>query len=43
LFSVKDLAGTQALYNFTPASSYGADERGLVLMRLVGGHWTYEP
>jgi branched-chain amino acid transport system substrate-binding protein len=43
LFSVKGLAGTQALYNYSPASSYGADERGLVLMRLVGGKWKYEP
>ena len=43
LFSIKDLAGTQGLYNFTPASSYGVDERALVLMRLVDGKWKYEP
>jgi branched-chain amino acid transport system substrate-binding protein len=43
LFSVHDLAGTQGLYNFTPASSYGVDERALVLMRLVDGKWKYEP
>jgi branched-chain amino acid transport system substrate-binding protein len=43
LFSVKDLAGTQGLYNFTPASSYGVDDRSLVLMRLVDGKWKYEP
>ena len=43
LFSVKDLAGTQGFYNFTPASAYGVDERALVLMRLVGGKWIYEP
>jgi branched-chain amino acid transport system substrate-binding protein len=43
LFSVKDLAGTQGFYNFTPASSYGVDDRALVLMRLVGGKWKYEP
>ena len=41
--SVKDLAGTQGFYNFTPASAYGVDERALVLMRLVGGKWIYEP
>ena len=43
LFSVKDLAGTQGLYNFTPASAYGVDERALVLMRLENGSWKYEP
>ncbi len=43
LFSVKNLAGTQGLYNFTPASSYGVDERALVLMRLVDGKWVYVP
>lgn len=42
LFSVKDLAGTQGLYNFTPASSYGVDERALVLLKLVDGKWKYE-
>ncbi len=43
LFSIKNLAGTQGLYNFTPDSSYGVDERALVLMRLVDGKWKYEP
>jgi branched-chain amino acid transport system substrate-binding protein len=43
LFSVKDLAGTQGFYNFTPASSYGVDERALVLMKLVDGKWVYLP
>lgn len=43
LFSVKDLAGAQGLYNFTPAASYGSDERALVLMRLEGGEWKYAP
>jgi branched-chain amino acid transport system substrate-binding protein len=43
LFSVKELAGTQGLYNFTPASSYGVDERALVLMKLVDGKWVYVP
>jgi len=33
----------QGFYNFTPASAYGVDERALVLMRLVGGKWIYEP
>jgi branched-chain amino acid transport system substrate-binding protein len=43
LFSVKNLAGTQGLYNFTPDSSYGVDERSLVLMQLVDGKWKYAP
>ncbi len=43
LFSVKELAGAQGVYNFTPASSYGVDERALVLMRLVDGKWVYAP
>ena len=43
LFSVKELAGTQGIYNFTPASSYGVDERALVLLRLDNGAWKYVP
>ena len=40
---MKELAGTQGVYNFTPASGYGADERSLVLVRLVDGDWQYVP
>ena len=43
LFSVKDLAGAQGLYNFTAASPFGVDERALVFMRWVDGKWKYEP
>jgi branched-chain amino acid transport system substrate-binding protein len=43
IFSTKELSGTHAIYNFTPASSYGVDERGLVLVRLVDGVWKFEP
>jgi branched-chain amino acid transport system substrate-binding protein len=43
IFSIKELAGTQGIYNYTPASSYGTDERSLVLVRLVNGAWTYTP
>ena len=43
LFSVKELAGTQGIYNFTAASPYGVDERSLVLVRLVNGAWQYVP
>jgi branched-chain amino acid transport system substrate-binding protein len=43
IFATRELAGVHAVYNFTPASSYGVDERGLVLVRLVNGLWKYEP
>lgn len=43
IFSTKELAGVHAIYNFTPESNYGVDERGLVLVRLENGAWKYEP
>ena len=43
IFSTKELPGTQALYTYTPASSFGADGRALVMMRLVDGKWQYSP
>jgi branched-chain amino acid transport system substrate-binding protein len=43
IFSTKDLVGTHAIYNFKPGDSYGVDERSLVLVRLMNGHWKYEP
>ncbi|MGV6876146.1 ABC transporter substrate-binding protein [Pseudochelatococcus sp. B33] len=43
IFSTTELAGVHAIYNFTPASNYGVDERGLVLVRLENGAWKYEP
>lgn len=43
IFSTKELAGTQGVYNFTPASSYGVDSRGAVMVKLVDGHWKYTP
>lgn len=43
IFTTKDLVGTHAIYNFKPGESYGVDERGLVLVRLVDGKWKYEP
>ncbi len=43
IFSTKELAGTQGIYNFTPASSYGVDDRALVVVKLVNGVWTYTP
>lgn len=43
IFSTKDLSGVHAIYNFKPESSYGVDERSLVLVRLTNGAWKYEP
>jgi len=43
MFTTKDLVGTHAIYNFTPADSYGVDERSLVLVRLADGKWKYQP
>ena len=43
MFTTKDLVGTHAVYNFKPGESYGVDERSLVLVRLEGGQWKYEP
>ena len=43
IFSTKELPGTEAIYNYTPASSYGADSRGLVILRLQNGAWVYSP
>ena len=43
IFSTKELAGTQGIYNFTQASAYGSDQRALVMVRLVNGAWQYSP
>ena len=43
IFTTKELAGTEGMYNFTPESSYGSDERSLVVVRLQNGVWTYSP
>lgn len=41
--SVKDLAGVHSVYNFSPKSAYGVDERSLVVVKLVNGKWIYQP
>ena len=43
LFSTKEVVGTQGVYNFTPASNYGVDERSRVLVKLVKGNWQLIP
>lgn len=41
VFNVKELAGTQGVFNFTEDSPYGTDMRALVLVKLQGGKWTF--
>lgn len=43
IYADKELAGVQAIYNFTPKSPYGTDERSLVVVKLVNGKWIYQP
>jgi branched-chain amino acid transport system substrate-binding protein len=43
IFSTTDFPGTQGIYTFKPGNVYGLDTRGLVIVRLVNGAWTYEP
>ncbi len=43
IFELKDLVGTHAVYNFKKGSSYGVDERSIVVVKLVNGSWKYEP
>ena len=39
ILSAKEVVGTHGVYNFTPASLYGVDERARVLVRLEKGNW----
>jgi branched-chain amino acid transport system substrate-binding protein len=41
LYSVKELAGTHGVFNFTDASPYGTDQRALVLVKLEKGEWKF--
>ena len=43
LFTTKEVVGTHAVYNFTPASSYGVDDRSHVLVQLDHGSWKLLP
>ncbi len=43
ILSTHELAGVHSVYNFKPGDNYGVDERGLVVVRLVNGVWTYAP
>jgi branched-chain amino acid transport system substrate-binding protein len=39
LYQSKNVAGTSAVYNYKPGQQYGADERAMVMVRLVKGEW----
>jgi branched-chain amino acid transport system substrate-binding protein len=39
----KNVTGVHAVYNFTPKSYYGVDERSLVVVELTDGKWKYKP
>jgi len=39
MVTTKDLVGTHAVYNFTPGSVSGVDDRSHVLVQLVNGNW----
>ena len=43
IYADKDVAGVHAVYNFTPKSYYGVDERSLVVVKLEDGKWMYQP
>ncbi|MEZ5738412.1 MAG: hypothetical protein R3E68_02385 [Burkholderiaceae bacterium] len=36
---VKNVAGTNGVYNFSPTDHYGLDERGSVMVQVVNGDW----
>ena len=37
--SQKEIAGVNGVYNFKPTDHYGLDERGAVLVQVIGGDW----
>jgi branched-chain amino acid transport system substrate-binding protein len=39
MVTTKNLVGTHAVYNFTPGSVSGVDDRSHVLVQLVNGNW----
>ena len=39
LVNTRDVVGSLGVYNFTPASVYGVDERARVMVRLINGEW----
>jgi branched-chain amino acid transport system substrate-binding protein len=43
IYANHDVTGVHAVYNFSPKSYYGVDERSLVVVKLVNGNWMYQP
>jgi branched-chain amino acid transport system substrate-binding protein len=43
IYANKDVTGVHAVYNFNPKSYYGVDKRSLVVVKLEGGKWVYQP
>jgi branched-chain amino acid transport system substrate-binding protein len=43
IYANHDVAGVHAIYNYSPKSYYGVDERSLVVVKLVNGKWVYQP
>lgn len=41
IVNMKNLVGTQSIYNFTPGSTFGSDERAVAMVQLVDGKWKY--
>ncbi len=37
--AVKELAGTNGVYQFPEGSSYGVDERSVILVQVKDGDW----
>lgn len=43
LFTTKEVVGTQAIYNFTPADRHGVDDRSRVLVQIEDGKYKLLP
>ncbi|MER1966161.1 ABC transporter substrate-binding protein [Castellaniella sp. GW247-6E4] len=43
LEQVHELPASQGVFNMSPTEHAGLDERGRVMVKVVGGKWTYQP
>ncbi|WP_269496287.1 ABC transporter substrate-binding protein [Castellaniella sp. S9] len=43
LEQVRELPASQGVFNMSPTEHAGLDERGRVMVKVVGGKWTYQP
>lgn len=41
IVNMKELVGTQSIYNFKPGNTFGSDERAVAMVQLVNGKWKY--